>query len=53
MMSTEEDTVERLFTEALKKENIIERVKKIRDYAFVHFKEREDALLAMKLLNGN
>jgi len=53
MMSTEEETVERLCNGALNKENVIERVKKIRDYAFVHFKEREDALLAMKLLNGN
>lgn len=30
----------------------MERVKKIRDYAFVHFTQREDAINAMKALNG-
>lgn len=30
----------------------MERVKKIRDYAFVHFTQREDAVNAMKTLNG-
>lgn len=30
----------------------MERVKKIRDYAFVHFSNREDAVEAMKTLNG-
>lgn len=30
----------------------VERVKKIRDYAFVHFNNREDAVEAMKALNG-
>lgn len=30
----------------------VERVKKIRDYAFVHFNKREDAVHAMKALNG-
>lgn len=30
----------------------MERVKKIRDYAFVHFNQREDAVNAMKTLNG-
>lgn len=30
----------------------VERVKKIRDYAFVHFNNRDDALEAMKVLNG-
>jgi len=30
----------------------IERVRKVRDYAFVHFDTREDALNAMKALNG-
>ncbi|XP_039272976.1 heterogeneous nuclear ribonucleoprotein R-like isoform X2 [Styela clava] len=30
----------------------IERVKKIKDYAFVHFKDREQALKAMQELNG-
>lgn len=30
----------------------VERVKKIRDYAFVHFAQREDAIAAMNALNG-
>lgn len=30
----------------------VERVKKIRDYAFVHFTHREDAINAMNTLNG-
>lgn len=30
----------------------VERVKKIRDYAFVHFTQREDAINAMNALNG-
>ncbi|CAF0960160.1 unnamed protein product [Didymodactylos carnosus] len=30
----------------------IERVRKVRDYAFVHFDTRDDALNAMKALNG-
>ena len=30
----------------------LERVKKIKDYAFVHFDNRESALRAMKKLNG-
>lgn len=30
----------------------VERVKKIRDYAFVHFTQREDAINAMNTLNG-
>ncbi len=34
------------------KPNSVERVKKLKDYAFVHFKERDDALHAMNLMNG-
>ena len=30
----------------------LERVKKIKDYAFIHFKERDDAVRAMEALNG-
>lgn len=36
----------------LGKENAVERVKKIKDYAFVHFKDRDDALQAMELSHG-
>jgi len=31
----------------------VDRVKKIKDYAFVHFKEREDAMKALEELNGH
>lgn len=31
----------------------VERVKRIRDYAFIHFQEREDAINAMVALNGH
>ena len=34
------------------KKGSIERVKKLKDYAFVHFKEREDAENALNLMNG-
>lgn len=30
----------------------VERVKKIRDYSFVHFTSRDDAVIAMDHLNG-
>lgn len=31
---------------------VVERVKKIKDYAFVHFQSREDAHKAMEAMNG-
>ncbi|NXW52059.1 RBM46 protein, partial [Nyctiprogne leucopyga] len=31
---------------------VVERVKKLRDYAFVHFFHREDAVAAMSVMNG-
>ena len=43
-----EDQLKEKFTEYGK----IERVKKIKDYGFVHFEEREDCLAAMEKLNG-
>lgn len=30
----------------------VERVKKIKDYGFVHFEERDDCVKAMEALNG-
>lgn len=30
----------------------LERVKKIKDYGFIHFEERDDAVKAMESLNG-
>ncbi|XP_006275972.3 APOBEC1 complementation factor isoform X1 [Alligator mississippiensis] len=50
MLSTTEETIEKEFNNI--KPGAVERVKKIRDYAFVHFNNREDAIEAMKALNG-
>ncbi|NXK88640.1 A1CF factor, partial [Formicarius rufipectus] len=50
MLSTTEETIEKEFNNI--KPGAVERVKKIRDYAFVHFNKREHAVEAMKALNG-
>ncbi|XP_039221350.1 APOBEC1 complementation factor isoform X6 [Crotalus tigris] len=50
MLSTTEETIEKEFNNI--KPGSVERVKKIRDYAFVHFNNREDAVEAMNILNG-
>ncbi|XP_005743496.1 APOBEC1 complementation factor [Pundamilia nyererei] len=50
MLQTTEETIEKEFNSL--KPGAVERVKKIRDYAFVHFTQREDAINAMKALNG-
>uniref|UniRef100_A0A3Q3JGM4 APOBEC1 complementation factor n=1 Tax=Monopterus albus TaxID=43700 RepID=A0A3Q3JGM4_MONAL len=50
MLQTTEETIENEFNSL--KPGAVERVKKIRDYAFVHFAQREDAINAMKALNG-
>ncbi|CAF2157185.1 unnamed protein product [Rotaria magnacalcarata] len=34
------------------KENSVERLKKLKDYGFVYFIERDDALHTMNLMNG-
>lgn len=39
--------------EAFEKYGAIERVKRVKNYAFVHFAEREYALNAMAELNGS
>ena len=51
MMNTTEEQIREIFERF--KSNSVERVKKLKDYAFVHFKERDDALHAMNLMNGN
>ena len=48
MLSTTESTIEDVFSIQAP----VERVKKIRDYAFVHFHSKEDAHNAMNALNG-
>ncbi|XP_058477604.1 APOBEC1 complementation factor isoform X2 [Solea solea] len=50
MLQTTEETIEKEFNSL--KPGAVERVKKIRDYAFVHFTQREDAINAMNTLNG-
>lgn len=48
MLNTTESTIEDIFSLRAP----VERVKKIRDYAFVHFHSIEDAHKAMSELNG-
>ncbi|UXI22993.1 hypothetical protein NH340_JMT08936 [Sarcoptes scabiei] len=43
---------EQQLTELFEKHGQIERVKKIKDYAFVHFEDRNEALQAMERLNN-
>ncbi|XP_040821714.1 RNA-binding protein 47 isoform X1 [Ochotona curzoniae] len=50
MIETTEDTIKKSFGQF--NPGCVERVKKIRDYAFVHFTSREDAVRAMNNLNG-
>lgn len=50
MLQTTEETIEKEFNSL--KPGAVERVKKIRDYAFVHFTQREDAINTMNALNG-
>ncbi|XP_070771530.1 RNA-binding protein 47 isoform X3 [Enoplosus armatus] len=50
MMETSEETIRQVFSQW--NPGCVERVKKIRDYAFVHFISRDDAVLAMDHLNG-
>ncbi|XP_075072479.1 APOBEC1 complementation factor isoform X1 [Mixophyes fleayi] len=50
MLTTTEETIEKEFNNI--KPGAVERIKKIRDYAFVHFNNRVDAVEAMNALNG-
>uniref|UniRef100_UPI00358F8845 RNA-binding protein 47-like n=1 Tax=Myxine glutinosa TaxID=7769 RepID=UPI00358F8845 len=50
MIDTMEESIQRVFGQF--KPGAVERVKKIRDYAFVHFSTRDDALEAMRKLDG-
>ena len=52
MLTTTEETLENIFNQASGKDNSVERVKKIRDYAFVHFRDRDSALTARNVLDG-
>lgn len=55
MLTTSEDTLRSLFAEAgeCKDQTGIERVKKLKDFAFIHFAERDNALKAMKALDNS
>ncbi|XP_074666258.1 putative RNA-binding protein 46 [Strix aluco] len=50
LRSTTEDTIKAEFDKF--KPGAVKRVKKLRDYAFVHFFHREDAVAAMSAMNG-
>ncbi|XP_042325289.1 RNA-binding protein 47 isoform X2 [Sceloporus undulatus] len=50
MIETTEEAIKKAFGQF--NPGCVERVKKIRDYAFVHFTSREDAVFAMNNLNG-
>ncbi|GFN78748.1 RNA-binding protein 47, partial [Plakobranchus ocellatus] len=52
MLSTTEETLHEVFTKAAGREGVLERVKKLRDYAFIHFTTREDAEKALETMNG-
>ncbi|XP_022094152.1 APOBEC1 complementation factor-like isoform X3 [Acanthaster planci] len=51
MLHTSEETVQSAFGKKVK-EGAVERVKRMKDFAFVHFQTREDACQAMKDMNG-
>jgi RNA recognition motif-containing protein len=52
MPATPEDVLERIFNLAAGRERAVERVKKIRDFAFVHFHERDDAVRALSVMHS-
>ena len=47
-LSTTEETIENLFKQYAE----VERVKKLKDYCFVHFSTREGARLALEKMQG-
>ncbi|CAL1548618.1 unnamed protein product [Lymnaea stagnalis] len=53
MLSTTEEHIQEVFEEAIGKKDCIERVKKLRDYAFVHFRQRDDALKAIEIMKDD
>jgi len=51
MLSTSEDQI-RCFLELYVPPHTIEKVKKLKDFAFMHFTERKYAEIALKALDG-
>lgn len=50
MLETSEETLRQEFSRF--KPGCVERVKKLTDYAFVHYRSRSDTLTALSLMNG-
>ncbi|XP_059211137.1 probable RNA-binding protein 46 isoform X2 [Centropristis striata] len=50
MLSTSEETLRQEFSRF--RPGCVDRVKKLNDYAFVHYRCREDAVTALSLMNG-
>ncbi|KAM7366634.1 hypothetical protein PAMP_016055 [Pampus punctatissimus] len=50
MLSTTEETLRQEFSRF--KPGSVERVKKLTDYAFIHYRCRDDAITALSLMNG-
>ena len=46
------DVTEDQLREKFEQHGKVERVKKVKDYGFIHFEDRESAMHAMELLNG-
>lgn len=46
------DVTEEMLKEKFGAYGKVERVKKIKDYGFIHFEDRDDAVKAMEALNG-
>ena len=47
------EVTEESLKETFEKFGKVDRVKKIKDYGFVHFEERDNAVAAMDSLNGS
>ncbi|VEL15599.1 unnamed protein product [Protopolystoma xenopodis] len=52
MLRTTEEALRDHFNQRIGNIGAVERVKKIRDYAFIHFRDRGQAAEALRLLNG-
>jgi len=46
------DVTEDQLRETFDQHGKVERVKKVKDYGFIHFEDRDAAILAMQQLNG-